>query len=53
MLGEVQLAGARVSEEGGAGTEVLVQTLGLSNYSQGAGEEEDEKSEGHHEGWCL
>ena len=53
MLGEVQLGGARVSEKWGAGTEVLIRTFGLPDYSQRAGEEEDKKSEGHHEGWCL
>ena len=54
VLREVQLSGARRSEERGAGTEVLISTGGLSDGSlQGAAEEEDEKSEGHHEGWCC
>ena len=53
VLREVQLSGARRSEERGAGTEVLISTCGLSNGSQGAGKEEDEKSEGHHEEWCF
>ena len=53
MLGEVQLGGARVSEKWGAGTEVLIRTFGLPDYSQRAGDEEDKKREGHHEGWCL
>ena len=52
MLREVQLTGARRSEEWGAGTEVLIGTCCLSNSNQGAGGEEDEKSDGHREGWC-
>ena len=43
VLREVQLAGADGSEEGRAGTEVLLSALGFSDYSQGTRGDDEEK----------